>query len=221
MLKTPLTPPLKNNKAFTLLELIVVIGVMAILAGILFSATNLNQQSTPLESAQQLLSQAFSNARAQAILKSNQSRLLIYAEAPSSDDSSGKYLRYFKVVVETEPGSDQWETVLRGEYLPENAYMVPYAKALQSDWPVDRPASIHDVTLVKHPVQDADGPLKTWLSYNFLSTGRVSKNYYKLVLANGYLEDGKIEYSHEKKAIGIKLNSYGLQFMVNTEEELK
>lgn len=222
MLKTPPNLFKKNKRAFTLLELIVVIGVMAILAGILFSATNLNQQSAPLESAQQLLSQAFSNARAQAILKRNRARVLIYAEDPSTDDSPEKFLRYFKIVVETEIGSDEWEITLKGEFLPESTYLIPDRKTININWPDNRPDSYHPTGLVSLKMDDSStgSALKTWISYTFNSTGRLSGLSNQIVLSTGHLMDNGLEFDKTSAIAGIKFNSYGLEFLVNEEEPL-
>ena len=60
-------------------------------------------------------------ARGQAILKSARTRLIIYTDAASNQDEE-KYLRYFGIVYESEPNSNQWIAATQGTSLPEGIY---------------------------------------------------------------------------------------------------
>jgi prepilin-type N-terminal cleavage/methylation domain-containing protein len=213
-----------SHKAFTLVELMVSIGVMAILAGILFSALNQNQNSPRLETAQMVLSQAFANARSQAILKQNRARLIIYSKEPETEEESEKYLRYFGVVVETGADRNQWEMTLQGEYLPEGVYFIPESSSASLAWNEARPSSQYNHQSMNlnfpslEPERIGTGP--EWSYYEFKSTGRMSGLTNKVVLAQGSIKDLKPEFPEPTALLGMVFNGYGLQFPLDEEDTL-
>ena len=206
----------RRARGFTLLEIVVSMAVIAILAGILFSALNQNRNTSNLETAQMMLSQAFANARSQAILKQRKARLLIHTSFPSNESEADKYLRYFGVAVESGPGSDRWETALPGEFLPEGIYFIPEASVEALDWQESRPTSRHNgqsmsLRFPSHrPEVSGAGP--KWSYYEFKSTGRMSGLHNKVVLATGERRDLTLEFSDEAGMTGLTFNSYGHQF---------
>ena len=218
---TPTDPDYQRTKGFTLLEIMVSMAVIAILAGILFSALNQNRNTSNLETAQMMLSQAFANARSQAILKQSNARLLIHTSFPANESEADKYLRYFGVVVETRSGSDRWETALPGEFLPEGIYFIPEAGVEALDWNESRPTSRHSgqaMSLVfpsHRPEASGSGP--KWSYYEFKSTGRMSGFHNKVVLASGDRRDLSPEFPDEAALAGLTFNSYGLQFPLEEE----
>lgn len=122
--------PLKSSRlrgapraAFTLVELLVVIGLIVLLAGGIGVALSGGNKSTALQSAQGSLSSALSLVRAQAALTGGDAALAVYAgTAPSDPDYSDRYLRYYVVIKKTTTG---WEATGEGEYLPAGVYFVP------------------------------------------------------------------------------------------------
>ena len=166
-----------------------------ILAGILFSAFNQNENAPRLETAQMILSQAFDNARAQAILKQSRARLIIYADEPTNEEEADKFLRYFGVVVETEPDSGIWQTALQGEYLPEGIYFIPEAGTATIDWSDERPRSFYkgQTMMLSFPniSTETENETNKFCFYEFKSTGRMSSWNNKVILAQGGISDLK------------------------------
>lgn len=202
----------------------VAIAVIAILSGVLFTAINQNQNSPRLETAQMILSQAFANARSQAILKQNRARLIINSAEPANETEADAFLRYFGVVVETETDSNQWETALKGEFLPEGIYFIPDSSSQIVAWNEDKPASSYSNQSMnlKFPSNQAERPGSgtSWIYYEFKSTGRMSGLNNKVVLAEGAIQALKPEFESPTAILGMVFNGYGLQFPLDEEDAL-
>jgi len=120
--------PLKSSRlrgapraAFTLVELLVVIGLIVLLAGGIGVALSGGNKSTALQSAQGSLASALSMARAQAALTGYDAAVAVNTGATSTN--SDRYLRYYVVIVKDSTGA--WNTTGEGEYLPSGVYFVP------------------------------------------------------------------------------------------------
>ena len=202
----------------------VAIAVIAILSGVLFTAINQNENSPRLETAQMIVSQAFTNARSQAILKQNRTRLIINSTEPTNEKEADAFLRYFGVIVETEPGSNQWETTLKGEYLPEGIYFIPDSSSQIVDWNEDKPDSSYSNQSMSlaFPSNQTESPGSgtNWIYYEFKNTGRMSGLNNKVVLAEGSLQELKPEFESPAAILGLVFNGYGLQFPLDEEDTL-
>ena len=209
---------------FTLIEILVAMGVIAILAGILFTSLSQNRNAPRLETAQMVLSQAFVNARSQAILKQSRARLIVYSSEPSNQEEAEKFLRYFGVVVETGTDTNLWETALKGEYLPEGIFFIPEAAITSIEWNEERPRSNHNnqTMNVQFPSLQAEGAGSgpEWSFFEFKSTGRMSGLTNKVVLAQGSVSSLKPEFTNTDALAGMVFNSYGLQIPLDEEEAL-
>lgn len=127
----------KSNPAgaYTLVELLVVIGVLSIAFSILFVGFG-SGDGAQLSSSQRTLSGLFKAARAQAILKNTEVRLIIH------NDSSepGKFHRFAGLIYDADPGvAKSWIALDKGIYLPKNIYFDPNSSETNSgannaDW---------------------------------------------------------------------------------------
>jgi len=217
----PLHPSRCTRAAFTLLEILVAMSLMAILAGITISTLAWTGGGTQLESGQNLLNREMERARSLAILRQSSVRLIIYAQHPAQGGDPERYLRQLGIVYETEIDSGQWLTKDRGTSLPDGVIVVPDSSIPLPGWDesLDRTRS-SSMTLqypASTPVSSGSGD--TYLYFEFKSTGRMSGLLNdRIVLAQGKWENGDILLRSPIEARQIRLNSYGLKFNLEERE---
>ncbi|CAI8274370.1 MAG: Uncharacterised protein [Opitutia bacterium UBA7350] len=108
---------------FTLVELLVVISIILIASTVLFTAGSANKGAS-LRSSQGIVASIIKGARAQAVLKNAETRIIIYNELTADAD---KYRRYFGVVYwgADSNGVMGWLAANKGTLLPEGIYFDP------------------------------------------------------------------------------------------------
>jgi prepilin-type N-terminal cleavage/methylation domain-containing protein len=109
-----------SRKAFTLIELLVVISIILIASSIIFIGGT-GGDGAKLSSSQRIVSGIAQGARGQAILKNATTRLIIYTDVAGNQDDEKK-LRYFGIIYEESPNSNQWFAATQGTFLPEGIY---------------------------------------------------------------------------------------------------
>ena len=109
-----------GDRAFTLIELMVVIGLIAVLAAGVGIAMKNKNPGSGLRSAQSTLVSLLSSARGQSALNQVDAMILVQA-----DPSNINYLRSVKVVVRTTSGLPNFQEVGSEVILPEGVYVVP------------------------------------------------------------------------------------------------
>lgn len=105
-----------NRRAFSLIELLVVIGIITLMAGLIGTALTTSGGATSVKASQRVLAGLVQSARTQALLKQQKVRLLIHAD--ESDPS--RYRRYAGLVYGSD--TDGWIAVNDGTLLPSGAY---------------------------------------------------------------------------------------------------
>ena len=108
----------KVQSGFTLIELMVVIGVIAVLAAVVFSGLGGSNQTVALRSAQATMANALNAARTLAISKGVNVGLLI-----NNDTGDTERYRRLIVLVEDVDGSS---LVLSTLNLPDGIYVIPH-----------------------------------------------------------------------------------------------
>ncbi len=107
-------------RAFTLFELLVVLGLIAVLSFILSPKFGAGRQSAALQTAQAMLFNLLSAARTKAQATGQSSRVLIQVD-PVNYGQPLRYLRYLAVQTQNPSG---W-TVFAEAFLPDGIYIVP------------------------------------------------------------------------------------------------
>jgi type II secretory pathway pseudopilin PulG len=115
-------PPYRLSSAFTLLELLVVIGLIAGLSFVLFAGLQGGGRTAALQSAQATVAQLVSAARLKAAASGRHCRVLV-ANDPAETD---RYLRFLVLQQATDPGANpaNWRSV-QSVWLPADIYVVP------------------------------------------------------------------------------------------------
>lgn len=126
---TPTSKPqtTRNRAGFTLVELLVVISIILIASAVLFTAGS-GGKGTALSSSQRIVAGIVKGARAQAVLKNAEARIIIHNDLDADPD---KYRRYFGIVYwgTDSNGDSGWLAANRGTLLPEGIYFDPeYSK---------------------------------------------------------------------------------------------
>lgn len=111
-----------QSSGFTLLELLVVIGLIAAMSVLLVSGLTGTGKSASLQSAQATLSNLVTAARTKAPATNRKVRLLVNADPGAPD----RYLRFIVLQLARQPGASpsDWDT-LQSLSLPAGAYVVP------------------------------------------------------------------------------------------------
>ena len=106
---------------FTLVEVLVVMGFIAAVAGVLGLALFAPAGGVALQAGQRTLATLCTAARARAVVTGGDARLLVAAGVAGSADR----LRYLEIVHADPAGPDRWLTEGAGFLLPSGIYVVP------------------------------------------------------------------------------------------------
>ncbi|MBC2604185.1 prepilin-type N-terminal cleavage/methylation domain-containing protein [Puniceicoccus vermicola] len=118
-------PQKSSRSAFTLVELLVVLGVMALFVGVFATALRPGSPTVAVEGAQSQLASLLTQARGVAVLKNASTRLIIHNDSAGDDD---RYLRFAGIVyavdtsVPADGKIDEWWPATDGITLPQGVY---------------------------------------------------------------------------------------------------
>ncbi|MDP0495630.1 MAG: type II secretion system protein [Verrucomicrobiota bacterium JB024] len=113
------------RRAFTLVELLAVIGIIAVMATVIGVSLTGGNATASLGTSQRVGASIFQSARSIAVLKQTPTRVLIYSNN-GADTDSGKSLRFMQVVYQNpDSQAEQWIAANTGTYLPQGVYFIP------------------------------------------------------------------------------------------------
>ena len=220
-----------RGRAFTLLELLVVMGLVAMLSLVLLGGIRQHGKATALQSAQALLANLATAARTQALTSGQSCRILIHVD-PLTTSEPNRYLRYVVLQLQTAAG---WQ-VISDSFLPEGVYVVPgnfsvmpgglFATSSTVPWAkIDgsdlRSTALRANQITVEAVDDAS--VEQWVGIT-LSANAGTLQSGDIILAAGrrrppgsYVPgDAPIELENPADVRGLTLSAYGVPALINT-----
>jgi len=213
------------RRAFTLVELMIVIGLIALLLGAVGLSLSGPGVST-LASAQNTLASLVATARAQAAVKQTETRILIYGTRPPAGDS-GKFLRYLRVVTADTPvvtgAGARWTPVGTPVSLPSGICIVPTTTsgllATGVVWPAN-PAPVSTFlaaaaaryTIAGDPATSA---ADTYYALQFTPDGVITPVAAKLAVATTTVTNGLPQFTNAGAVRGLSFRTSGAVTRVN------
>lgn len=218
------------GKAFTLLELLVVIGLIAVLASSITGGLGAGSQSVALQSAQATMTSLVASARTGAMASGLSARVLVHID-PSSTSQPLRYLRYVAVQSQTPTG---WKTVT-AVYLPDGVYVVPgnfgslpaglLAASGTTTWTKSDGSALRSTALRSNQIttEMINGPVaEQWVSLTLSATAGTAQSG-DIILAAGHPRppgayaagESPVELGSPANVRGLTLSSYGVPALIN------
>lgn len=215
----------RQRRAFTVIELLVAVSIIALLATLVFGAFSGNSKSLALESAQATLGNLVVAARTKAMANGRAARLLIH-----NDTANPERVRRYLILQEQDANA-AWVTT-SDVLLPKGVYVMPSQNhlltgLLEGDvlWKkIDGSTVLHSSALsgATVTVQVNSATTETWevLSYNYRGTSGTSGF---VVLASGQLRtpgtygagESPVRLVSPDAVRGLSISSYGMPTYLN------
>lgn len=221
---------MKARRAFTLIELLTVIGIIAIFSGIVVLAMRGGDKSQARDATVTTLASLIVSARSQAALKGVNAAVLIHADTANPD----RYRRY-AVVGLTNPSTSSWEPIDAGFSLPAGVYVLTSVNPLPTsgpglhklsseDWTRSSGGELRSTALnstVTQAVNSATSELWTYIA--FTPRGATTGSAGDIVVANGRPLSGaapaSILLEGSDNIGGISVSSYGAVTILRHRED--
>lgn len=208
-------------RGFTLMELLIVVGLISVLSVVFISVLGGGAKSVALEAGQSTLVQLVTSMRTRALAANSTVRLLVRNRTDAED------YRRLILVVQNEAGN--WRAVDSFQ-LPANIYLLPHRSRVPSGmYPVaaewrtaDNSEVLGSSSLNRAPVTfDYDAGPESWEYLGFTANGTMETGSGSLVIAAGRpaspSESGgsPVILTDQASARGIQVSTYGLPRLIN------
>lgn len=223
--------PRVPNGGFTLLELLVVAGLIAALSYVLIGGLGGGGKSAALQSGQATLANMVTAARITAMASGQSARVLVQVDATSTSRPL-RYLHYVAVQSQTAAG---WETIADA-YLPEGVFVVPGNFATlpaglfvpnpampwtKTDGSALRSTALRSTQIISEKINGPSAEL--WAGIT-LSANAGTAQSGDVILAPGQLRppgsflpgESPVELTNPENVRGLTLSSYGVPALINT-----
>ena len=212
-----------RHEAFTLLELLVVVGLVAFLAGVFGLTFHNGNPASALQSAQGTVASLLAAARGEAALRQTRAMLVVDADA-----AGVHFLRGIHLAVESSPNSGQWQITGVGAVLPPGICVVPGTGALDGVtfaaagsasgiWPVRRRSSL-ELAPAGRLAAGSENPAGKYLTMTAPLTALGNAGTGggdKLVLAAARRTSTGVTFDQPELVRGVALSSYGMAILIN------
>lgn len=214
---------------FTLLELLVVIGLIAAMSFFLVSGWGGGGQAAALQSAQASLANLVTAARTRAAASGCRVRVLINADVADV----ARFRRTIALQQEVALNSNSWSEPAFVTALPEGVYVLPYRNRIpvgfydnQSTWvKFNSSTPLESSALSGAPVTVAiEGTLPgVWDLVQFTPAGTLSTGVGDLVVATGRVRppgsyptgESPVQASNRDNVRGLSISTYGVPAFIN------
>lgn len=214
----------RSPHAFTLVELLTVMGLMVLMAGGLGLALHAGSQAVALETGQGMLASLVTAARTKATL--DQARVMLVVDADPADE---RFLRGLHLAVEATPDSGHWLITEDSVVLPPGIFLVPGIVTPEGvafppsggvaarAWPATRRSSL-EILPPDRIALPLEGPPEKFLGLAapFSPRGMAGAGGGdKLVLTAGRRSVAGVILDRPEQIRGVALSSYGVAILIN------
>jgi len=222
----------RGNRAFTLLEIIVVAGLVAAVSLAFVGRLGGGSRAVALDSAQRILVDVLTFARTRAAAGGCRVRVLVNAEP----GDIAQFRRTLVVQQEASLESNLWSDPLLEVTLPDGVYLLPYRSRIPPGFIADPAAwtrfnstELLDSSALSGAPQSlaiGAGALESWDVVQFTPAGTLSFGMGDLVLASGNSRapgvalagESQVQVTNPATVRGVSLSLYGLPVLIDDRE---
>ena len=233
-MKTPaqqqLFPRMKALKAFTLLELLVVVGLIAALSFLLIGSLGGGGKSAALQSAQATMASLVTAARVKAMATGQSARVLVCIDQNSAA-LPARFLRYVALQVQI---NGIWQLLADG-YLPAGVYVLPgnfstiptglFATTTNPAWTKSDGSALRSTALRSNQITAEtinSTTTEQWVSLSITAAGTTAQAG-DIILIVGRQRapgsyaagDSPVELENPEQVRGVTLSTYGVPALIN------